>query len=361
MSESNSKDPPLQTLNGMPANHNPWMYGMYNPYNGYHGVYPPQYNHYFNHMGNNAGFPNGLHQFQQNQDHGHPQFSKPPPSSPLLGMSPLDTNRPFFNQSPIRFNLNSVKKPCPLLNENPLNSNNPQKKRKKNNNQLNDGPASFSNDVDPPLPNQPPPLPPLPPPEDPLPPPPPPPLDVPLPPPIATEDIPEPPAEPTNDCDQQRETEFDNNKSHHLNILNSQFTSSAGLWPDSLERYIKRCYLKCKSSFDRDQIDICLRGRITAASAKDELWTRNWDNEPIPSVHSDRNDLIVKPNNLSVKPVRGTLSLYQKCENIAESIKGRSGRNFNGHKKSPQRRRRPYSRSRSRSRSPARKRLRLVS
>lgn len=364
MSDNSTKEPPLQTMNGLPPNNNPWMYGFYHPpFNGYGGMYPPYYNQYFNQMGNNGGFSNDNHQFHQHKDQKppllNPQFSKPPPSSPILGMSPLDTSRPFFNQPPIRFNLNNVRKPAPIpLNVNPLLSNNgPKKKRKKNNNNNSNGDEEdlgSPSHVLPPLPDHPPPLPPLPPPDVPKPPPPPP-LDVPLPP-MPTEDIPQPP-EPedqghiTESADDTQDEETTQNNDSSNFFKSDTIPTTAGTWPESLERYIKRCYEKCKSAFDRDQIDICLKGRITAAANKDEMWTRNWDEEPIPSVHSER-------NNLSVKPTRGSLNLYQKSDVEVSKNRGYvNNRSFAGHKNSQQRRRRPHSRSRSHSRSPTRKRL----
>nr|CAG4636910.1 EOG090X0431 [Ceriodaphnia reticulata]SVE72859.1 EOG090X0431 [Ceriodaphnia reticulata] len=55
-------------------------------------------------------------------------------------------------------------------------------------------------------------------------------------------------------------------------------------WPDSLRCYVERCFAMCKSSVDKDFVELILKGKITSASREGKALTKDWDSEPLPNL-----------------------------------------------------------------------------
>lgn len=143
--------------------------------------------------------------------------------------------------------------------------------------------------------------------------------------------------------------------------------SPVGDWPDSLKNYVNRCYEKCKTGMDKDQVEIILKGKITRAANDGSLWVKDWDKEPLPSIYSERMTMTIKPMmNKGGNKLGGAMGLQQgdlRKQGLSTSLgarlgarlsaanvgAGRGGGDVNG--RSRQRTSRSHSRSRSRSRS----------
>lgn len=54
-------------------------------------------------------------------------------------------------------------------------------------------------------------------------------------------------------------------------------------WPPSLKNYVSRCFNQCVTDVDKDMVEVILKGKITAAASSNTLWSKNWDDEPLPA------------------------------------------------------------------------------
>lgn len=248
-----------------------------------------------------------------------------PVSSPLISKPPLLNTPKQFN--PIRFALNGKRPNGNLQQNNSLTSGAAKKKRKRNrNNQINN------------LQNQNFPLPPLPPPEQSAPKPAPPPETMP----------PSPPLPPLPDTTKPPPPQTPEKTPTTTNIVSNNPTDE---WPPSLKDYVNRCYAKCKTNIDKNQVEIILKGKITHAYQMGQLHTKDWSSEPLPNIHSERPSLVPKT-------VPGQLAQFQNSpkKGLSPAMGARLGARastLRGTSRS--------SSSRSRSRSPSRKKCRSIS
>ncbi|XP_044270823.1 leukocyte receptor cluster member 8 homolog isoform X2 [Tribolium madens] len=300
-----------------------WAYPMYN-------YDMSNYYHQFYLMNSYPAYQSAIyHQVQQQMLENKPttdtKFVPPlPPGTPTTSLPTphiskpplLNTPKQFTTTAPIRFNLSGTKRQNGNLQQNnSLTSGAAKKKRKRNrNNQMNNLQNQFL-------------LPPLPPPE-PKPAPPPetvPPEQPPLPPlPDTSKPPPPPPAE---------KAPVSNNPTDE--------------WPPSLKDYVNRCYAKCKTNIDKNQVEIILKGKITHAYQMGQLHTKDWSNEPLPNIHSERPTLVPKT-------VPGQLAQFQN--NTKKGLSPAMGARLGA--RASTLRGTSRSSSRSRSRSPARKKSR---
>lgn len=127
-------------------------------------------------------------------------------------------------------------------------------------------------------------------------------------------------------------------------------------WPENLKNYVNRAFAKCVMDVDKDQVQIYLKGTITKAFQEGSVWTKDWDNEPLPSVYSESLATERQQQQQGSKIAVGTgsrqVNAYQVGSNSGNNNNsGRAG--VSGRNRFVRRdRSRSRTRSRSRSRSP---------
>lgn len=270
---SNSETNPTQANLLQQAQQN-WMY--YQQYNLASQQYADYYQ-YWSQMGANPYFHPQIVTMKKDDIPINPPLPKGPPppvSQPLTVRPPLLNSPKQFGN--IRFNINGKRPLAPSTfhhqQNSSLNSGAAKKKRKRNrNNQQQQLQQQYSfNNSDSNLP--------------------------PLPPPESNVPKPEPPPELPPDPPKPLVTAVEEKNENQAKdeVMNSVSNDPTAEWSESLKKYVSDSYAKCKTVFDKNQVEIILKGKITHAINTGQM-NKDWSQEPLPSIHSERMTLVPKP------------------------------------------------------------------
>lgn len=78
---------------------------------------------------------------------------------------------------------------------------------------------------------------------------------------------------------------------------------SSEKWPESLHDYVKRAFGRCKGPSDQVLTQNALKDLITNAIMANNLWTRNWTAEPLPTLVGDVKPAQMQANMAKPAPI----------------------------------------------------------
>ncbi|KAJ3216795.1 hypothetical protein HDU67_008972 [Dinochytrium kinnereticum] len=85
--------------------------------------------------------------------------------------------------------------------------------------------------------------------------------------------------------------------------------AKSGAWPDPLKNYVTKVFASCSMS-NRDAVERQLKELIGTVSAKDALYSTDWDKMPLPSLCEQKPPTTASPKTPTVK----TLSISEKSQ-----------------------------------------------
>ncbi|XP_054717222.1 leukocyte receptor cluster member 8 homolog [Uloborus diversus] len=130
---------------------------------------------------------------------------------------------------------------------------------------------------------------------------------------------------------------------------NSSSTVDIDRYPISLRQYVDASFSRCKDDKDKDQVQLILRTKLLKAEREGTIYEKDWANEPLPSLHSEK----LKKEQKTTPPFKTQVAFRTaNSQSPKHYFQHRNNYTYRSRSRS---RSRSYSRSRSRSRTPPRK------